>query len=426
MGNQTINSILNNVLNKINPSKKETAEIKEIVDNFTKKIELRMRKVKLKAEVFVGGSFAKNTMIKKDKYDIDLFLRFWENGSLSDLTHDILDGICDFEMVHGSRDYFRVKVKENIYLEVVPVKKVNNPKDSENITDLSYSHVKYINKRVKDKKILDEIRLAKAFCYATRCYGAESYINGFSGYSLELLVYYYGGFVKFLKGMIKASLGKKKIIIDMEKQHKSGKNISLDLNSAKLVSPVVLIDPTYKHRNALAALSNETFRRFISEAEKFLKKPSEEAFELRRTNIEAIKAKALKKKQEFLLLEACTNKQVGDIAGSKLLKFYRHLTHEISKYFNIKDKGFNYSNNQNARYYFVLNSKEEIIVDGPDAGDKTNLLKFRKKHKNIFINKGKVYARESINYGIKRFVENWKNNNSRKIKEMYITKLEIV
>ncbi len=426
MDNRKVNSILNNVLKKVSPLKEENAQIKVLLENFVNKMESKIKEMKIKAEIFVGGSFAKDTMIKRDSYDIDLFLRFSEEGNLSNLTHDLLEGICNFEMVHGSRDYFKVKVKDYVYFEIVPVKKVNNPKEADNITDLSYSHVKYINKKVKDKKVLDEIRLAKAFCYATRCYGAESYISGFSGYSLELLVYYYGSFVKFLKGMIKASKSKKKIIIDIEKQHKSEKNISLDLNSAKLVSPVVLIDPTYKHRNALAALSEETFKRFIAEAEKFLKSPSEEAFEPRKTDIDAIKAKALKKKQEFLLLEVYTNKQTGDIAGSKLLKFYRHLSNEISRFFDIKDKGFNYHKGKSARFYFVLNSKEEIIVDGPKVTDEKNMKKFRLKHPNFFTRGKKIYGREKINFNSKQFISNWKRDNEKKISEMYITKLSVV
>ena len=60
-----------------------------------------------------------------------------------------------------------------------------------------------MNKKVRSKKILDEIKIAKAFCHANNCYGAESYINGFSGYGLELLVYYYGGFLRFIKAVSK-------------------------------------------------------------------------------------------------------------------------------------------------------------------------------------------------------------------------------
>ena len=60
-----------------------------------------------------------------------------------------------------------------------------------------------IRKKKIKGKILDEIRLAKAFCHANGCYGAESYIKGFSGYALELLVYHYGSFQKFVKAITK-------------------------------------------------------------------------------------------------------------------------------------------------------------------------------------------------------------------------------
>ena len=53
--------------------------------------------------------------------------------------------------IHGSRDYFQIKINDRIFFEVVPVKKVSNPKKAENITDLSYFHVKYIRQKVTDK-----------------------------------------------------------------------------------------------------------------------------------------------------------------------------------------------------------------------------------------------------------------------------------
>jgi tRNA nucleotidyltransferase (CCA-adding enzyme) len=121
-------------------------------------------------------------------------------------------------------------------------------------------HVKIFNKKIKSKKILEEIKLAKAFCSANGTYGAESYINGFSGYALELLVYYYGSFEKFLKEAVKDR--KDKLIIDIEKKYKNSKEILLQLNGSKLLSPIIVIDPTCKERNVLAALSYETYDKF--------------------------------------------------------------------------------------------------------------------------------------------------------------------
>ena len=78
----------------------------------------------------------------------------------------------------------------------------------------------YVVQGIKNKSILDEIKIAKAFCYANNCYGAESYVQGFSGYALELLVYYYGGFINFLRAVSKEKANnKEKIVIDIEKNY---------------------------------------------------------------------------------------------------------------------------------------------------------------------------------------------------------------
>jgi tRNA nucleotidyltransferase (CCA-adding enzyme) len=427
MKKQNLNSILKEIANKVSPSKQELDSINTLVEGFLGKIQRKVKDLGFHAEVFVGGSFAKNTLIKKDQYDIDVFLRFdkkYENEELSELTERLLKGIKNVTLIHGSRDYFRVKLGNNIYIELVPVRKISKPEQAENVTDLSYSHVNYIKKKIKNQKILDDIRICKAFCFANNCYGAESYIGGFSGYALELLVYYYKGFLKFLRAMTKVR--REKLIIDIEKLYKNKKQVMMDINTSKLASPIILIDPTYKQRNALAALTKETFEKFQEQAAKFLKTPSLKAFEIKKTDLEKIKKDAKAKGYEFILLEASTDRQEGDIAGSKLLKFYKHLASEISPSFNIKNKGFNYDKNKKARFFFVTKSKGEIIVNGPKLEDKENTLRFRKKHKSVFTRDGKILAREKIKDDIKAFIQAWKHKNKDKIREMGIIRLGVV
>ena len=130
--------------------------------------------------------------------------------------------MINLSIIHGSRDYLRIKISPSFFIEVIPAIKIKNPKEAENITDLSYSHVNYIKRKIKSQKILDEIKLAKVFCYANHCYGAESYINGFSGYGLELLIYYYGSFLKFIKTVSKI---KEKTVLDIEKDYKNKQEI---------------------------------------------------------------------------------------------------------------------------------------------------------------------------------------------------------
>jgi tRNA nucleotidyltransferase (CCA-adding enzyme) len=419
-----VDSILREVVEIIKPSKKELQNIQGKVNEVLKKIKLELKKSRVDAGVFVGGSFAKKTVIKKDYYDVDVFLRFnkkYPDEDISKMTEKII-GKIKYEKIHGSRDYFRIKVSEDSYIELIPVKKINNPKEAENITDLSYSHVKYINKKIKTEKLLDEIRIAKAFCHANNCYGAESYVGGFSGYALELLVYHYRGFLKFIKEMTKV---KEKLVVDIEKHYKNKNDVFMDVNSSKLKSPIVLIDPTYKQRNALAALSDETFKKFQDACQNFLKNPSIKYFEIQKINLDRVKNNAVKKKNEFALIEIETDKQEGDIAGSKLLKFYRHLEEEISRYFKVKEKGFEYDKNKTARVYFVVKNKGEIILHGPEAKDKENVVRFRKKHKNIFAKGKKIYAKEKIKFSVQNFLEDWKKKNAQKMREMYVVGMKI-
>lgn len=418
-------SVLKDVLQKIKPDEREIKEIEEYIKDFTKEFNSQTKKLKIKAESFVGGSFAKKTVIKKDSYDVDIFVRFdklYKDEEISNLTEKILNGfVKKFEKIHGSRDYFKINVNDKFYIELIPVIKIKNPKEARNITDLSYFHVNYMKKKKKD--LLDDIRLVKAFCYANKCYGAESYINGFSGYSLELLTYYFGGFLNFLKAVAKSN---ERIFVDMEKHYKNKKIISMDLNSAKLKSPIILIDPTFKQRNAAAALSQETFDVLRNAAQKFLKNPDKKAFEKEEYDIEGIEKNAKKNKLDFVHLIVETDKQEGDVAGSKLLKFYRHISDEIGGNFIIKKRIFSYNDKKSAEYVFSGKCKKELTIEGPPLSNEGAVKKFKSVHKNTFIKNKRIFAKEKIKKNLKEFIEEWKKKNSRKIKEMSITKIEII
>lgn len=420
-----LNKILDSALEQIEPLNETINFIENSLKIFIKDLKKNIHSSKITAEVFVGGSFAKKTIIKKENYDVDVFVRFdkkYKEQDLSKLTKKILNKFKNLKMVHGSRDYFQIQISPAFFIEVIPVIKVTNTKQAENITDLSYSHVKYINKKVKSKKILDHIKLAKAFCHANGCYGAESYVGGFSGYSLELLIYHYKDFFKFIKAMTKI---KEQLVIDIEKHHKNKQAVLMDINSSKLESPIILIDPTYKQRNTTAALSWQTFKKFQKVCKKFQENPSAKFFETQKTDLEKIKKDAQKNKNEFVLFEIKTTRQEGDIAGSKLLKFYNHFSYELQKYFEIKKRGFNYNHKQSARCFFVVKKKKEIVFDGPSTKDEKNAKKFKKQHKKTTTKSGKLYAKEKINLTIKQFIPKWKIKNKKKLREMYIKEFKV-
>ncbi len=87
-----INSILKEVLEKVTPPKEDLKFIDETLKRFLK--DLKKRIGKLKVDVFIGGSFAKNTVIKKDYYDVDIFLRFDKKyEDISAISQKILKGM---------------------------------------------------------------------------------------------------------------------------------------------------------------------------------------------------------------------------------------------------------------------------------------------------------------------------------------------
>lgn len=422
-----IKEVLNEAISEAKPSYEEIENIESKVRIFIEKFENELRNHKIDAEIFVGGSFAKNTLIKKEKYDVDIFARFdrkYIKENISDLTHKILKKIWrnKINVIHGSRDYFKIDIEAGLCFEIVPVIKVSNPKEAENITDLSYFHVRYANKKIKGK-MSDDIILAKSFCHANRIYGAESHIKGFSGYSLELLIIYYKSFEKLIREIAKSK--EDKIIIDIEKAYKNKKQILMDMNSSKLESPIILVDPTYKQRNALATLSKEVFDKFKNRCKEFLKNPNINFFRMKEINFNDIENSAKNRGYEFILLQISTNKQEGAVAGSKLLKFYNHLENTIKKYFEIKEKGFYYYNKEDADCFFAARKKGKIIINGP-PGNMKEAEKFRKKHKNAIVKNGRLYAEEEIKFDLRKFIADWKNSNKKIIRDMYISDIKII
>jgi tRNA nucleotidyltransferase (CCA-adding enzyme) len=416
---ENIKDILKKQLLIVSPSKEELDIIEVRTDKLVSQIKENLFKNKLKAEVFIGGSFAKNTLIKKNKYDVDIFVRF--DSKLENISN-ILEKIVPKNAlrIHGSRDYFSVK-EGNLEFEIIPTIKINKPQDAQNITDLSYFHVVYLEKKFKkNSKLVDEIRLAKAFTHYQDCYGAESYIHGFSGYALELLIVHYKTFLNFLKAVVSYN-GKKPFIIDSDRLYRGEDMILKHLNESKLKSPIILIDPTFKERNALAALNKDTFDKFKISAAKFLKSPSNKFFEY------FDKESAFKKKyKDFLELRLFTSKQAGDIAGTKIKKFYLFFLNEIKMFFDIFGSEFIYDEKDNiGRVFISLSKKKELIIPGPPVEMKDCLGKFKKEHKNVKIKQGKAYAIEkSIEFG--DFLDKFTLVKQKTISQMDIERIEKV
>ncbi len=358
--------VLKEVLNEIKPD----GGLEE-VDLFLVKLNKLIKKSGIRAKAVVGGSISKDTFLKND-FDVDIFVKFdlkYSDDDLSKLLSKILKSL-KVEKVHGSRDYYFYN--DDFNYEIVPVLDIKKVGDAKNVTDMSPLHVKWVLKN-SDAKLRDDIRLAKQFCKGIGVYGAESYIKGFSGHVLDILVIYYGGFLKLLKNSVKWV---DKEIIDVNNYHK-GKAL-VNMNKSKLVSPLIVVDPILPGRNAAAALGYGKFNIFKKKAGEFLKKKNKDFFVVKRFDVDSFDGFVLK-------INALKGKE--DVVGGKILKVYNFIMWGL-KEFKVSESGWNFE------YIWFKVKKDRIPKEyervGPPIRLKDDVFKFKKKHKKTYVKKGTV------------------------------------
>ena len=263
--------MLNEIIKKLRPSKEEVKKVNEISNEIIQKIKKR-----LNVEVMLAGSIAKNTWIHNN-HDIDIFVLFPKDEK--EIDKKLIHAMKEYKnnVVHGSRDYLRFYYK-GYKVEIVPLYKLSSPFEAKNSVDASQFHVKYIKEHI-NKKIADQIRLLKMFMKSSGVYGAETYISGFSGYVAELLMLQFKTFrnmVNFFDNGFSIPL-----LIDVENYYKDLNEVKQNLSKPKLESPLIIIDPTYKLRNAAASLSYEAFGKFIFDLRMFKRNPSKSYFRIK-------------------------------------------------------------------------------------------------------------------------------------------------
>ena len=377
--------LLKEVVNGIKPSKDYEKEIFNKVADIIKKINKRLKDGK----AVLGGSGAKKTSLKT--FDADIFVKFNYNkykdrsNELSDILEKALKRIFKkITRLHGSRDYFQLNFGK-FNFEIIPILDIKKAEQAKNITDVSPLHAKWV---LKHKKFQDDIRLVKQFCKAQGVYGAESHIMGFSGYICEVLSIYYGSFLKLAKN---AAKWKDKEVIDAAGYYKR-KDVFRELNTSKLNSPLIVIDPVQADRNAAAALSFENFDRFRNACKKFLKKPSEDFFIIKKFSMDDIIKKNKSKKTIFLVVRPLKGKV--DVIGCKLVKALDFINKELIKNgFKVFEQGWNWD--EEVIFYFVLDKKilaEKVERAGPLLKLKEHVSRFKKKHKKTVIKRGRIFA----------------------------------
>ncbi|MBI4147259.1 CCA tRNA nucleotidyltransferase [Candidatus Woesearchaeota archaeon] len=386
------------VLLRIKPNKEEEKQFITVTDSFLKALNSTLG---AEAKAILGGSGAKGTWLSGN-HDIDIFVLFdykkYADGSaeLSGLLEKALKKAFPKEKIarlHGSRDYFQLSYQKLMF-EAVPILKITKAEQACNITDISPLHSQWVNKHAAKSK--DDIRLLKQFCKANNLYGAESYIGGFSGYVLEILTAYYGSFEKVLKASQK---WKEKEVIDPSKFYQTKELALFHINSSKLQSPLVVVDPVDKTRNAAAALSMERFLLFKEAAKKYLQRPAEEFFAKEKITIDSLQKKYKGKGTlVFLTLSPAEGKE--DVVGAKILKVFEFLQEKLCD-FGLIHGGRAWDKGQDAQLYFVAKKTElpaEEVRMGPPLKMTEYVEDFKKKNKNTFVESGRIKAKVKVEH----------------------------
>lgn len=331
------NEVKKKVLDKITPSKKQNNLYNKVVEEFVFLLEKEAKKQEKDIDFYIGGSFGKGTYLASH-FDVDIFCRCsknYEDSSLSDIVEEILSSLSiSYNREKGSRDYFSGIFKSHnssIKFELVPTKRISSLDEAVNSTDYSYLHVEFVKKHIeKNPDLINEIRLAKSLLKAKNFYGAESYIGGFSGHTLDLLLIYYQSLEEFL---ISAINWGEQTIIDVVPHYKSSGEILTSIDNSKH-SSLIIVDSILPKRNAAKALSNKMYGEFLVwvKITQFLEE--KDFFKEEFTLDDILRQEKLFAKKNNLTLITYTLKldklSSEDIAGAKIKKLYE----KISSYFS--------------------------------------------------------------------------------------------
>ncbi len=384
-----MDKILDKIKKQVALSQDEISDIKKTIKEFKSKIEPVLSKNKIKANIFVGGSVGKGANLP-GLHDIDIFIRFKEDGELSDILQTILSSCFKkIERLNGSRDYFKVELN-GFEIEVIPVLYITRPNQAKNITDHSPFHVNW-SKR-KSKNIVEDVKISKQFFRGIGAYGAESWIGGFSGHLIEILTVNYGSFKKLLTAIAKWD---DTVFLDVEKYYSNEKAARAVISTSKQISPLLVIDPVDKERNAAAAVTKEKYDFLKTEVETFLKKPSMKSFDELIITPEDIKKSA--KKNKLYLFYAKPESPKMDASGAKMLNHYKKISRIFTENnFELIDSGFFWDKKSDGLIWFILNpkelSKKHILKGPPTYENSQNIIRFKEKYKR------KKIWREGYNY----------------------------
>lgn len=277
MDGDKIDRITRNILKEVTPSdqvKQQTQLVLDRIKTVTDEV--------LKPFGFshmVAGSFVRDTWMP-DKKEFDVFVLFpvsHSRAKLEKLGLEIGKNITSklrgkHTIAFAEHPYVRAKI-DGYDIDIVPAYKVESALRIKSAVDRTPFHNEWLSRHLYPK-FIPEVRLTKQFTKGQNLYGSDTKILGFSGYLCELLVINYRNFRALVEAAAKWEPGK--VLINLEGF--DGFDDVDYLHKKFLKQPLIVVDPVDPGRNVAAALSPESFMRFVFACREFLKRPSRDFF----------------------------------------------------------------------------------------------------------------------------------------------------
>ncbi len=327
-----MDEVLKQVLLRIVPSEEEKQRIYSVADQLRNDLCAIAENEGLKAEIILGGSVAKSTWIK-DEADIDLFMLVPPTLNREEIKGFCLDiarkAVADNEYLERYAEHPYIEaIVQGIKVNIVPCYRVEHEEWMSAVDRTPY-HTEYVNTRMKDRDLRNEIRILKQFMKGIGVYGAEIKIGGFSGYLCELLVIRFGPFRDLLMSVVDWSSG---TIVDLDDLYKG------DQNRIRLLfeNPLVVIDPVDANRNVAAAVTEESLFTFIAAARHFVQKADLRFFypsDVTPLKVEDLSKNLQNRYTDIVVVNIKIDKAVPDVLWGQILKSVR----AIEKLFQINE-----------------------------------------------------------------------------------------
>jgi len=381
---EKIEKVCTTVLERVTPRKLERAKIEALAKKLGKKVVSASEKLRVKAEVRLEGSVAKDTWLSGEP-DVDIFMRVptrIPRKSLGEVCLKIArkatEGSKQIERF-AEHPYLEAMV-DGVRVNIVPCYDVERG-EWLSATDRTPYHTDYV-KRHLNRQMRGEVRLLKKFMKGIDVYGAEIKIGGFSGYLCELLILHYKSFIKTLKAFAQHKQG---VTIDIENYYK-GRESELQL---LFEEPLVIVDPVDKGRNVASAVQPQKLYTFVAAARAFLKNSNLNFFypsETTALTVKELKQRLDRRGSTIIFLTFGKVDAVPDVLWGQLYKSQRSLRKliQLNDFKILRDLPWSGEKTLNM---FIFELEQRILPPvkkhlGPPLEKEKECEKFLMKHLN--------------------------------------------